>query len=86
MTDFPLRLILHSLDASQRLMKWQLRVDEKKESSKADRTSAEPSQPRDTWQLRVDRASNQKGAGAGVVIITPDGTLLEQAITLGFPA
>ncbi|CAL2240994.1 unnamed protein product [Prunus armeniaca] len=38
------------------------------------------------WQLRVDEASNQKGAGAGVVIITPDGTLLEQAITLGFPA
>ncbi|CAL2266902.1 unnamed protein product [Prunus armeniaca] len=61
-------------------------VNEKKESSKADGTSAEPSQPRDTWQLRVDGASNQKGAGAGVVIITPDGTLLEQAITLGFPA
>ncbi|CAL2254006.1 unnamed protein product [Prunus armeniaca] len=61
-------------------------VNEKKESSKADGTSAEPSQPRDMWQLRVDGASNQKGAGAGVVIITPDGTLLEQAITLGFPA
>ncbi|KAI5312418.1 hypothetical protein L3X38_041591 [Prunus dulcis] len=38
------------------------------------------------WQLRVDGASNQKGARAGVVITTPDGTLLEQAITLGFPA
>ncbi|CAL2266491.1 unnamed protein product [Prunus armeniaca] len=38
------------------------------------------------WQLRVDRASNQKRTGAGVVIITPDGTLLEQTITLGFPA
>ncbi|CAL2260095.1 unnamed protein product [Prunus armeniaca] len=121
MTDFPLRSILHSPDASQRLMKWAIElsqydliyrpkaaikaqaladfvaeftpsaeeekmVNEKKESSKADRTPAEPSQPRDTWQLRVDGASNQKGAGAGVVIITPDGTLLEQAITLGFPA
>ncbi|CAL8167734.1 unnamed protein product [Prunus armeniaca] len=117
MTDFSLRLILHSLDASQRLMKWAIELsqydliyrpkvaikaqtlvdftpsaeeekmaNEKKESSKADRTSSEPSQPRDTWQLRVDGASNQKGAGAGVVIITPDGTLLEQAITLGFPA
>ncbi|XP_020415620.1 uncharacterized protein LOC109948104 [Prunus persica] len=61
-------------------------VNQKKESSKADGTSAEPSQPRDIWQLRVDGASNQKGAGAGVVITTPDGTLLEQAITLGFPA
>ncbi|CAL8175791.1 unnamed protein product [Prunus armeniaca] len=37
-------------------------------------------------QLHVDVASNHKGAGAIVVIITPDGTLLEQAITLGFSA
>ncbi|KAH0996429.1 hypothetical protein GBA52_020293 [Prunus armeniaca] len=36
------------------------------------------------WQLHVDGASNHKEAGAIVVIITPDGTLLEQAITLGF--
>ncbi|KAI5338915.1 hypothetical protein L3X38_018187 [Prunus dulcis] len=121
MTDFPLRSILHSPDASQRLMKWAIElsqydllyrpktaikaqaladfvaeftpsaekeklVNQKKESSKADGTSAEPSQPGDMWQLRVDGASNQKGAGAGVVITTPDGTLLEQAITLGFPA
>ncbi|KAI5336927.1 hypothetical protein L3X38_016196 [Prunus dulcis] len=120
MTDFPLRSILHSPDASQRLMKWAIElsqydllyrpktaikaqaladfvaeftpsaekeklVNQKKESSKADGTSAEPSQPGDMWQLRVDGASNQKGAGAGVVITTPDGTLLEQAITLGFP-
>ncbi|CAL8087228.1 unnamed protein product [Prunus armeniaca] len=37
------------------------------------------------WQLCVDRASNQKGAGAGVVIITSDGTLSEQVVTLVFP-
>ena len=121
MTDFPLRSILHSPDASQRLMKWAIElsqydllyrpktaikaqaladfvaeftpsaeeeklVSKKKESSRADKTSAEHDQPRDMWQLRVDGASNQKGAGAGVVIVTPDGTLLEQAITLGFPA
>ncbi|KAI5312880.1 hypothetical protein L3X38_042054 [Prunus dulcis] len=58
----------------------------KKESPRADKSSVEPDQPRDRWQLRVDGASNQKGAGVGVVIVTPDGTLLEQAITLGFPA
>ncbi|CAL2254389.1 unnamed protein product [Prunus armeniaca] len=40
--------------------------------------------PNDMWQLHIDEASNHKGVGAGVVIITPDGTLLEQAITLGF--
>ncbi|BFG30870.1 hypothetical protein CerSpe_171440 [Prunus speciosa] len=38
------------------------------------------------WKFPVDGASDQKGAGAGVVIITLDGTLLEQAITLGFLA
>ncbi|KAI5317797.1 hypothetical protein L3X38_037504 [Prunus dulcis] len=38
------------------------------------------------WELRVDGASNQKGVGAVVVITTLDGTLLEQAISLGFPA
>ncbi|KAI5312603.1 hypothetical protein L3X38_041776 [Prunus dulcis] len=61
-------------------------VNQKKESSKADGTSSEPSQPRDMWHLRLDGASNQKRAGAGVVITTPDGTLLEQVITLGFSA
>ncbi|CAL8157571.1 unnamed protein product [Prunus armeniaca] len=121
MTDFPLRSILHSHDASQRLMKWAIElsqydllyrpktaikaqaladfvaeftpsaeeeklVSKKKESSRADKTSTEPDQPRDMLQLRVDGASNQKGAGAGIVIITSDGTLLEQVITLGFLA
>ncbi|KAI5339386.1 hypothetical protein L3X38_018658 [Prunus dulcis] len=59
-------------------------VSKKKESSRADKTFAELEQPKDIWQLRVDGASNQKSAGAGVVIITPDGTMLAQAITLGF--
>ncbi|KAI5333079.1 hypothetical protein L3X38_023209 [Prunus dulcis] len=120
MTDFSLRSILHSPDASQRLMKWAIElsqydllywlktaikaqaladyvaeftlsvekeklVNQKKESSKADGTSAEPKEPRDMWQSCVDGASNQKRAGAGVVITTLEGTLLEQAITLGFP-
>ncbi|CAL2258020.1 unnamed protein product [Prunus armeniaca] len=93
MTDFPLRSILHSPDASQRLMKWAIEliqydllyrpkttikaqaladfvaeftpsaeeeklVSKKKESSRADKTSTEPDQPRDMWQLHVDGASN----------------------------
>ncbi|KAI5325310.1 hypothetical protein L3X38_034384 [Prunus dulcis] len=61
-------------------------VNKKKESSRAYKTSTEPNQPRDMSQLRVAGASNQKGAGAGFVIITPDGTLLEQAITVVFLA
>ncbi|KAI5323872.1 hypothetical protein L3X38_032945 [Prunus dulcis] len=120
MTEFPLRSILHSPDASQRLMKWAIKLsqydllywpkttikaqaladfvveftptakEEKmvmKSKEKVDDTSPTDSNPpNDMWQLHVDGASNHKGAGAGVVIITPDGTLLEQAITLGFSA
>ncbi|CAL2270520.1 unnamed protein product [Prunus armeniaca] len=119
-TEFPLRSILHSPDASQRLMKWAIELsqydllyrpktaikaqaladfvveftptaeEEKmvtKNKEKADDTSPTDSNlPNDMWQLLVDGASNHKGAGAGVVIVTPDGTLLEQAITLGFSA
>ncbi|KAI5334144.1 hypothetical protein L3X38_024277 [Prunus dulcis] len=55
-----------------------------KSKEKADDTSPTDSNlPNKMWQLHVDGASNHKRAGAGVVIITPDGTLLEQAITLG---
>ncbi|KAI5351123.1 hypothetical protein L3X38_004014 [Prunus dulcis] len=120
MTEFPLRSILHSPDASQRLMKWAIELrqydllyrsktavkvqaladfvveftptaeEEKmitKSKEKVDDTSPIDSNlPNDMWQLHVDGASNHKGVGAGVVIITPDGTLLEQAITLGFSA
>ncbi|CAL9004835.1 unnamed protein product [Prunus brigantina] len=58
-----------------------------KSKEKADDISpADSNLPNDMWQLHVDGASNHKGAGAGVVIITPNGTLLEQAITLGFSA
>ncbi|KAI5338266.1 hypothetical protein L3X38_017537 [Prunus dulcis] len=58
-----------------------------KSKEKTDDTSPTDSKlPNDMWQLHVDGASNHKGAGAGVVIVTPDRTLLEQAITLGFSA
>ncbi|XP_016648291.1 PREDICTED: uncharacterized protein LOC103326881 [Prunus mume] len=117
-TEFPLRSILHSPDASQRLTKWAIELsqydllyrpkiaikaqaladfvveftptaeEEKmatKSKEKTDDTSpTDLNLPNNLWQLHVDGASNHKGAGARVVIITPDGTLLEQAITLGF--
>jgi len=37
------------------------------------------------WQLYVNEASNEQGAGAGYVIITPDGHRLHYAMKLGFP-
>ncbi|CAL8136495.1 unnamed protein product [Prunus armeniaca] len=117
-TEFPLRSILHSPDASQRLMKWATELsqydllyrsktaikaqaladfvveftstaEEEKMVTKSkekayDTSPTDSNLPNNMWQLHVDRASNHKGAGAGVIIVSPDGTLLEQAITLGF--
>ncbi|KAI8018763.1 hypothetical protein LOK49_LG04G01039, partial [Camellia lanceoleosa] len=40
----------------------------------------------DSFQLFVDGSSNRQGAGAGVVLISPDGEILEQSIRLGFKA
>ena len=38
------------------------------------------------WKLFVDGASNRHGAGLGIVLISPDDLVVEQAINLGFPA
>ncbi|CAL8153383.1 unnamed protein product [Prunus armeniaca] len=118
MIEFPLKSILHSPDASQRLMKLAIELSQykllypsktaikaqdladfvveftptaeeenmvTKSKENADNTSPTDSNlPNDMWQLHVDGASNHKAAGVGVVIITPNGTLLEQVITLGF--
>ncbi|XP_028068603.1 uncharacterized protein LOC114271192 [Camellia sinensis] len=38
------------------------------------------------WKLFVDGASNRHGVGLGIVLNSPDGLVIKQAITLGFPA
>ncbi|XP_028127434.1 uncharacterized protein LOC114323937 [Camellia sinensis] len=38
------------------------------------------------WKLFVDGASNRHGARLGIVLNSPNGLIIEQAITLGFPA
>ncbi|XP_059629698.1 uncharacterized protein LOC132272598 [Cornus florida] len=43
-----------------------------------------PSEPQ--WELQVDGSSNLIRVGAGNVIITPEGTKLQQSIRLTFPA
>ncbi|KAM1704828.1 hypothetical protein TB1_026304 [Malus domestica] len=40
----------------------------------------------DFWHLHVDDASNYKGLGADVVLVTPDDLMPKQAIILGFKA
>jgi ribonuclease HI len=38
------------------------------------------------WELFVDGASNSKGSGVGVVLVSPEGLILEQAVRLKFSA
>ena len=39
-----------------------------------------------TWVLYVDGSSNSQGSGAGIILTTPEGVQLEQALQLGFKA
>ena len=39
-----------------------------------------------SWRVFVDGASSTMGAGAGIVIITPEGIRLEHSFRLGFKA
>ena len=38
------------------------------------------------WELFVDGASNSRGSGAGIVLVSPEGLILEQAVRLKFSA
>ena len=38
------------------------------------------------WELLVDGASNSRGSGAGIVLVSPEGLILEQAVRLKFSA
>ena len=38
------------------------------------------------WKVYVDGAANQKGSGVGLVLITPEGAIIEKSLRLGFSA
>ncbi|KAM2248724.1 hypothetical protein ACFXTI_003466 [Malus domestica] len=62
-----------------------VRPNDAPEAAKSTLDTLTPSN-KDFWNLHVDGASNYKGSGAGIVLVTLDGSMLEQAITLGFKA
>ena len=39
-----------------------------------------------TWEVYVDRASNQKGLGVGLVLISPEKIVIEKSLRLDFSA
>ena len=39
-----------------------------------------------TWEIHVDGASNQKGSGVGLVLMSPEKVIIEKSLRLDFPA
>ena len=39
-----------------------------------------------TWEVHVDGASNQKGLGVGLVLMSPEKVVIEKSLRLDFPA
>uniref|UniRef100_A0A2N9EP38 RNA-directed DNA polymerase n=1 Tax=Fagus sylvatica TaxID=28930 RepID=A0A2N9EP38_FAGSY len=83
LTDLPLKMLMHSSDFSGRITRWG-----GKEASTESNYTPSPCVIGDSseWKLFVDGASNMKGAGAGAVLVSPEGLILEQAVRLGFLA
>ena len=37
-----------------------------------------------SWKVYVDGATNQKGSGIGLVVVSPEGVIIEKFLRLGF--
>ena len=61
-------------------------VDEIPGGDVEDKTEEEGEASYPWWVMNVDGAVNQDGAGAGIVLTTPEGRKLKSAIHLAFPA
>uniref|UniRef100_A0A2N9HKB0 Uncharacterized protein n=1 Tax=Fagus sylvatica TaxID=28930 RepID=A0A2N9HKB0_FAGSY len=93
LTDLPLKTLMHSSDFSGRVTRWGVLADfvaefqGKGRNSESTLTSSPHTDEGSLgWKLFVDGASNMKGAGAGAVLVSPEGLILEQAVRLGFLA
>uniref|UniRef100_A0A804HNE7 Uncharacterized protein n=1 Tax=Musa acuminata subsp. malaccensis TaxID=214687 RepID=A0A804HNE7_MUSAM len=85
-TDRPLRLVLSKFDVAGRLLKWAVELGEHDIQYTPRKASEELEPPHDTWTLHVDGSANAKGAGAGLVLVTPDGRSIERSFRFGFRA
>uniref|UniRef100_A0A2N9IBY4 RNA-directed DNA polymerase n=1 Tax=Fagus sylvatica TaxID=28930 RepID=A0A2N9IBY4_FAGSY len=82
-TQYPVQAMFNKADFTGRIWKWGAKISALGANQRPKKT-----RPTDTgwWKVYVDGASNSKGSGTGVVIITPDETVIEQSIRLNFKA
>ncbi|RVX18478.1 Retrovirus-related Pol polyprotein from transposon 17.6 [Vitis vinifera] len=86
MLQWAIELSEYGIEFQPRLsMKGQVMADFVLEYSRKPIQRKEPSE-KEWWTLRVDGASRSSGSGVGLLLQSPTGEHLEQAIRLGFPA
>ena len=86
MLQWAIKLSEYEIEFQPRLsMKGQVMADFVLEYSRRPIQRKEPSE-KEWWTLRVDGASRSSGSGVGLLLQSPTGEHLGQAIRLGFPA
>ncbi|XP_064955645.1 uncharacterized protein LOC103986523 [Musa acuminata AAA Group] len=101
-TDQPLRQFLTKFDVAGRLLKWAVELGEHdisyvprtaiKAQAVADfiveltRMDKDLERTPEAWTLHVDGSASSKGAGAGLVLLAPDGRSFERSLRFEFKA
>ena len=86
MLQWVIELNEYEIEYQPRLsMKWQVMTDFVVEYSQKPAQDKEPCKE-GWWTLRVDGVSRSSGSGVGLLLHSPMGEQLKQAIQLGFPA
>nr|CAN82734.1 hypothetical protein VITISV_028708 [Vitis vinifera] len=90
LTDQPLSNILHKPDLTGRMLQWAIELREfgiefQPRLSMKGQVMADFNE-KEWWTLWVDGASRSSGSGVGLLLQSPTGEHLEQAIRMGFPA
>ncbi|CAJ2637946.1 unnamed protein product [Trifolium pratense] len=97
-TDQPIKQLLARPDMTGRMLKWSLELSEFEiffESRKALKAQVladfiaemtTPSTPdKNKWTIFVDGSSNPQGSGAGIILESGEGVLIEVSLELAFP-